>query len=369
MGIGKNGFYTTKDICEQNATYNIILSGRGAGKSYAIAYENAKDNPLYTGYLWRAWETKKCTVAYLRRFNDDVKASLVEDDFADKDISKITKGKYDHVKVFRGKMYFAKLKEDGTEEKAPWHFGQVFALNIAGRYKSRQYPDITDIVFEESVACDNERYLPNETLTLANLVSTIFRDRQGKVWLLGNTVSRHSPYYTDWGLRGVAKMKVGQIDLYEKINEDGSCIKIAVELSPNKNTKNKMFFGKNIKSIKGSEWETNEYCHLEKNLRDYDLIYELQVIGDLINFNVKLLLEDSGTAFLYIYPATRLYDDVYTLSCKNTLESNVHKRLSDLRVHDMIRKAWKDGKVAYCDNLTGQDFADFLKSEGRHIFA
>ena len=89
MGIGKNGFYTTKDICEQNATYNIILSGRGAGKSYAIAYEKEKDNPLYTGYLWRAWETKKCTVAYLRRFNDDVKASLVEDDFADKDITKI----------------------------------------------------------------------------------------------------------------------------------------------------------------------------------------------------------------------------------------------------------------------------------------
>ena len=54
MGIGRDGYYTTRDICEQNATYNIILSGRGAGKSYAIAYENTKDNPLYTGYLWRA---------------------------------------------------------------------------------------------------------------------------------------------------------------------------------------------------------------------------------------------------------------------------------------------------------------------------
>lgn len=369
MGIGRDGFYTTKDICEQNATYNIILSGRGAGKSYAIAYENTKDNPLYTGYLWRAWETKKCTVAYLRRFNDDVKASLVEDDFADKDITKITKGKYDHVKVFRGKMYFAKLKDDGTEEKAPWHFGQVFALNIAGRYKSRQYPDITDIVFEESVACDNERYLPNETLTLANLVSTIFRDRSGKVWLLGNTVSRHSPYYTDWGLRGVAKMKVGQIDLYEKINDDGSVIKIAVELSPNKNTKNKMFFGKNIKSIKGSEWQTEEYCKLPNKLESYDMLYEVQIIGSVVNFNLKLLLQYDGSPLLYIYPASRLYSDLYTLSNICSLEPNIHKRLGSLAVHNLIRSAWKDGKVAYCDNITGQDFADFMKNDGRGILS
>lgn len=369
MGIGRDGYYTTKDICEQNARYNIILSGRDAGKSYAISYENTKDNPLYKGYLWRAWESKKCTVAYLRRFNDDVKSSLVEDDFADKDIIKITKGEYDHVKVFRGKMYFAKLKDDGTEKKCPWNFGQVFALNIAGRYKSRQYPDITDIVFEESVACDNERYLPNETLILANLVSTIFRDRPGKVWLLGNTVSRNSPYYKDWGLRGVPKMKVGQIDVYDKINDDGSVIKIAVELSPNRNTKNKMFFGKNIKSIKGSEWQTDEYCKLPNKLETYDVLYEVQIIGSVVNFNLKLLLQNDGSPLLYIYPASRLYDDLYTLSNTCSLESNIHKRLGSLAVHDLIRAAWKDGKVAYCDNITGQDFADFMKNDGRGILS
>ena len=42
MGIGKDGFYHAGDIAKIKAQYNIILSGRNAGKSYAIACDNTK---------------------------------------------------------------------------------------------------------------------------------------------------------------------------------------------------------------------------------------------------------------------------------------------------------------------------------------
>ena len=56
MGIGKDGFYHAGDIAKIGAQYNIILSGRNAGKSYAIACDNTK---YYMGYLIKAWKTKK----------------------------------------------------------------------------------------------------------------------------------------------------------------------------------------------------------------------------------------------------------------------------------------------------------------------
>ena len=40
MGIGKDGYYTTDDILKCNATYNFIISGRDAGKSYWHATKN-----------------------------------------------------------------------------------------------------------------------------------------------------------------------------------------------------------------------------------------------------------------------------------------------------------------------------------------
>ena len=72
MGIGKDGFYHAGDIAKIGAQYNVILSGRDAGKSYAIACDNTKD---YKGYLWVAWKTKKTIMGYIRRYDEDVKAS------------------------------------------------------------------------------------------------------------------------------------------------------------------------------------------------------------------------------------------------------------------------------------------------------
>lgn len=361
MGIGKNGYYTTRDICAHNALYNIILSGRGAGKSYAIACEK---NRMHKGYLVNALERKDTCVAYLRRFRDDVAPSLVEDDFADKlaFIERESGGEYNAVKAWRNKLFFAKIDDSGDVKKAPWAFGQIFALNTASRYKSRQYPTVTDIVFEESVASDDERYLKNETEILQNLVSTIFRDRQGYVWMLGNTVSRYSPYFCDWALRGVRNMKEGQIDTY--VIDD---TKIAVELSPNRNTDGKMFFGKERKSITGSKWHTNEFLQLPKDFSTYEILDTVTIDGGMFLFTLHLLMDDNANMCLYIYPAKRMSEYIIQGDATTDIFNRAYHLALDAerKTHELIRKCWRDGKVAYANNLCGQDFNDFLKNHRR----
>ena len=366
MGIGKDGFYHAGDIAKIGAQYNVILSGRDAGKSYAIACDNTKD---YKGYLWFAWKTKKTIMGYIRRYDEDVKASLVIADFADKIefLKKITKGEYDNFVVYQGKIYFGKTKEDGTIKKAPFAFGQIFAmsLSIKGRYKSRQYPDIMCLVYEESVASKDERYLYGECDALQDLVSTVFRRRNGTVWMLGNTVSRRSPYYEEWGLTNVPKMKVGQIDTY---TVDDTLI--AVELSPNRDSKDsKMFFGKAKKSIRGSDWQTDTYMHLPKGtyVRDYTILGRLTFECKLFKFTVLLLMDEKANRFLYVYPAKRMSD--YIISNKQTLDPTYHKALNPrIPSHQYMADAWNDGKVCYASNLCGQDFIDCLKNEKLNFF-
>ena len=364
MGIGKDGFYHAGDIAKIKAQYNIILSGRNAGKSYAIACDNTKD---YIGYLIKAWKTKKTVLGYIRRWDADVKASLVQDDFSDKIdfLKKLTKGKYDNFVCYRNKLYFAKVSEDGTIKKAPFAFGQVFALSLAGRYKSRQYPDIEYILFEESVATRDERYLANECDILQDMVSTILRSRNGVVFLLGNTVSRRSPYYLEWGLTNVPKMEVGQIDTY---TVDDTLI--AVELSANRDSKeSKMFFGKAKKSIRGSEWQTESYLHLPTGtyVSDYSIIGRITFDCNLFKFTILLLMDEKANKFLYVYPAKRMSD--YIISNKQTLDPTYHKALNPrIPSHQYMAEAWNDGKVCYSSNLCGQDFVDCLKNEKLNFF-
>ena len=78
------------------------------------------------------------------------------------------------------------------------------ALSASTHYKSTQYPFVKNMIFEEFVT--DGLYLQNECNLLMQLVSTVFRNRKdGKVFLIGNTISRVCPYFYEWELRGIPK--------------------------------------------------------------------------------------------------------------------------------------------------------------------
>ena len=309
--------------------------------------------------LKKAIKQEKCTFVVIRRLSEDIKNGFIEEYFTDMPISKLTKGKYNRVVGYRDGIYLA--KDDGEKTVKGLQIGKAMALSNDERYKSRAYPDVTDIVYEEFVT--KKLYLRDEVNRLMNLVSTILRRRNGKVWLIANSISRVCPYFKEWGLRGIPTMKQGQIDLYKVLRGVDDVVKIAVEYCGNAGEeKSHMFFGKFAKSIDGGAWECDDYPKLPEG----DICYHYS-IGFKYNdfgFIIWLCSLDSD-AFLYIKPARKVKDDFVFPNRILTNEFSISRLISnslnlDVPVEGLISKLYHQGKVCFSHNLCGEDFTSCL---------
>ena len=364
MGIAKNGYYSSADIRDHKAQYNIIYSGRSDGKSFDVKYYALRE----------AWSTGKPVLGYIRRYQDDVKTELVNKYFVERNINmirEITKGQCDMIDFYRGYLWFAK---SGDKIEHIQRAGEVFALSVASkRYKSTGHPDLRIFVFEEFMT--DEGYLVNEPDKLEQLISTCARKDEVEVYLLGNKVSRVSPYFKQWGLHNIKRQKVGTIDDYYhntgEFTETGEPIitKIAVEHSAPSPQKSKMFFGRTAKSIQGGAWETNEYPKLPDDLDNFDELYAItyKSVTDF-NFTLKLLIHKTEAYILtFIYPAKAVHERVITGAFDP--DPMVTPALSrDIKAECMIHNCFVDNKVVYSDNLTGDDFKASCESEVTYPF-
>lgn len=345
----KEEYYRLDNIDKhKECLYKILFGMRANGKSYAVKER----------VIAEAYKEKKCTFGLIRRLDSDAKPELVESYFSDMVpfIKKLTKDEYNYISVFRRRIYLANVDEEMNIKRGIC-IGVVFALALAERYKSTSYPDMTTLIFEEFIT--DRLYLKNEcTKVLPSLVSTCFRRRQGTVYLIGNTVSRQSPYFFEWGLSNIPKQAQGTIDEYTLNGLDGSVVKIAVEYCAVVDAKpSGMFFGKSAKMIDGGQWETDEYPHLPKDFREYDLNYRLSMIYKDYKFNICLLSDDEIT-LVYIYPATtfteqRVLQEEFSTSFFETPTLN-----KDNRAEVLIANLIANNKVVFANNLCGEDFTN-----------
>lgn len=355
MGLDRKGFYTLKDIKKENCQYNIVLGERSPGKSYAVKREA----------LERAYKTKKPTMAIVRRFEEDIKNDNITEYFDDNnmnregasgDIINLTGGEFDSIACIRSIIYFGNRDENGKFH-AGLEAGKAFALSADERYKSRQFPYIHDVIYEEFVT--NKLYLRNEPTRLQHFVSTLLRKREGKVYLVANTISRVCPYFQDWSLQNIPKMKEGQIDRY-KIDET----EIAVEMSPSRKEKSKMFFGQAAKSIQGGQWESSVFPDLPKKHSDYDLIYKMYVTAAGFTFVLELLIDDNGDLLVFVYPFTKtVKENIPHITDEFSAAYYVRRYLSkSIPAEASIARLISQGKICFSSNLTGSDFTAAIRS-------
>lgn len=355
MGLDRKGFYTLKDVKKMKCQYNIILGERSPGKSYAVKREA----------LEHAYKTGKPTMAIVRRFEEDIRNDNVTEYFDDNnmnredaagDIINLTNGEYDSIACVRSIIYLGTRNDEG-KFIAGQEVGKAFALSADERYKSRQYPYIHDIIYEEFVT--NRLYLRNEPDRFQNFVSTLLRKREGRVWLVANTISRVCPYFQQWSLQNVPKMKEGQIDRY-KIDET----EIAVEMSPSRKEKSRMFFGQASKSIQGGQWESSVFPDLPKNHSEYDLIYKMYVTAAGFTFVLELLIDDKGESVVFVYPFTKTVKEfIPHLTDEFSTSWNVKRYLSrKIKAEVMIASLISQGKICFSSNLTGADFTAAVRS-------
>ena len=343
-------YYTLDRILPYKTTYNILLGQRSNGKSFSVKRECVKEAFLGLGDL-----------IYLRRWHLELKQDDVTDYFADCQVEEITGGEYQTIDVYRSRIYLAKRGEGDKIERGRC-IGRTADLAGATHLKSvikrGQYKNI---IFEEF--CTDGGYLRNEPNILMQFVATVFGVQYtGRVWLIGNTVSRYNPYMYCWSLKSVSKMKPGDIDVY-KFQDGNSEVSIAVEFCSSLNVDNSMFFGDAKANIITGVWETQSQPQVPDTFGRFKVVYNMEIQHQDFRFILKVIQNDEKERLLLCVNANEKE------TCRRKVSDRIDgdpmtttKLLPLTRGDRLVAQLIRRGKMVYANNLVGTDFQSILKN-------
>lgn len=360
--LDKNKFYSLKNILTKDAQYNMIFGERSNGKTYAVL-----------DYAIKNYCEKHEKLAYVRRWQDDFKGkrapSLFDGHVSNGVIAKYSNNKWTNVHYTGGRWYLCKyIEEDDKEPKRivdSEPFAYAFSISSMEHDKSTSYPDITTICFDEFLT--RGMYLPDEFVSFCNVISTIVRYRTNvKIFMLGNTVNRYSPYFTEMGLNNVPKMNKGDIDVYT-YGESG--LKVAVEYSdsPNKKKDSDVYFAfdnPKLQMITGGVWEIDLYPHCPLKYAPKDIIFTYFIIfgNDILQCEI-VQVDDNIFTFIH-RKTTELKDTDHDLiySTEHCPRYNWKRKLTkpSNNLERRIYNFFATDKVFYQDNEIGEIVRNYL---------
>ena len=345
-------YYDLQNLLDCKCFYMILYGMRANGKSYAVKKHTIE----------RAYNHNEGFI-YLRRWSEDIKAKEVASYFDDMPVKDLTKGSWDGITSWQGFFYWYNI-EDGKMVRSPKPIGRYCSLNQAERYKSQVF-NAERIIFEEFLT--NKIYLGSssgnsEPRMLQQFISTVARDRNIEIFMIGNTISRVCPYFSEWGLKGVMQQKPGTIDIYHLRGENG-VVDIAVENCEVVETKSKMFFGLASKQITTGEWEVNDCPKLLKPYEFYDMLYEIDIIYADFRYIMQLMNDpETGGSFVYIYPNTKDRKIQRIITNVFNVDPFVNNGFNPkIKAECVMAECFRSGKVCYSDNLTGTDFKQIVE--------
>lgn len=358
----KQRYYNLKNILKVDCPYNLLFGERSNGKSYQVKK-----------YVIEQFFTQCNKFILVRRYKEEFRNGGADDYFDDKGVHdyiiKLSKGQYDSIIRYQGKLYLANTDDEGNVERGA-HIGYIAVMSNAHYYKSRNYESVSTIIYEEFMT--KGMYIQNEPAIFMDFVSTVFRRRMGKVFMVANTVSRVSPYIREWGLEGLKNQKQGTIDIYHKKtgqkDQYGNeyIINVAVEYCESTSESiTGMVFGN--KMITSGEWDVDEYPHIPTPYKQCDILYNLELRLGQFDFVLQMLADGNGV-FLYVRPLPentcrtirRVLSDVPAPGLFNSRRLN--PRIFE--IEGLIIELIKQGKIYYADNQTGTDFNQSIKEYG-----
>lgn len=349
-------YYSLKGIKKLNCEYNILLGERANGKSYSVKDEVLKN----------AWQNKEEFI-YLRRWREDIRRVSIINYFADMDIKKYTKGNYDSIEVYQGGIYFANEKPDGKKERGQL-IGHAIPLTGETHFKSQLFPKVSTVIYEEFIT--DSGYLRNEPDTLMSLISTIFRRRSGRVFLIGNTMSRVCPYFSAWQLENVPRQKMGTIEIYKfntkRLDENNEpvIINIAVEYCESTSTSS-MIFGSTSSMAVGGAWQTENQNTFTEPIEHLKKFYKILFEHDTFKFCILLVTGKDKIPFLAVYPYTKKVNvkDFNRIISNKLYMTRFYSECLDVitKYDNLFLQLLKQNKIQFSDNLTGTEFYRILK--------
>ena len=359
-------YYTSKNIRQKNAHYNLIFGERSNGKTFDILREGVKD------YFESGCVNQ---LALVRRFAEDFEGatsarssynSLMHDGKGKNQIALLSKGVYDGVEYYAGKYYLTIW--DGEKQKSlrtDKVIAYGFALTSAEHYKSGSFPHIKTILFDEFMT--RRFYLPEEFVTFLNLVSTIVRQRDDvKIFMCGNTVNKYCPYFKEMGLYRVKDMKQGDIDVYT-YGESGLLVAVEYSDSPSKKKASDVYFAFNnprLEMIKSGAWELDIYPHCPYKYKPKDVLFTFFICFDDNILQCEVIRSDR-IRFLFIHPKTTPLKDTdndLIFSTEYDPRPNWRRFITKptYPVEKKIAQLFVENKVFYSDNETGEIVRNYL---------
>lgn len=358
--LRKPKFYSLDRILETESVYHVIFGERSNGKTYSVLKHGLEQ------YFKDGGE-----IAVVRRWQEDIRgnrasgvwSALIENG----EIEKASGGEYTGIVYYARKYYLCNYDESGkplyNESDV---IGHTFALSDTEHNKSISFPNIRTILFDEFLT--RGVYLKDEFVLFMNTISTIVRQRNDvRIFMLGNTVNRYCPYFTEMGLNHITKMEQGSIDVYTYGNKG---LRVAVEYcASTENNKSSNFYfafdNPKLDMITDGAWELDIYPHIPVKYKPKDVL-----LTYFIKFDGKIyqceIIDVDGEMFTYIHDKTTPIQDkdndlIYSLEYSHKMNYNRSIYKPTTKVGKRILYFFKTDKVFYQDNEVGDAINNYLK--------
>lgn len=217
----KATYYDWRKTLSYGADVTMVISARGAGKTYGLRKEAVKDF-LRDGSRF----------VEIVRYKSQLKGeAAIQRGYFDKLVQKREFPGY----IFKCEGTTAYIARDADKPK--WaKLGYFVALSEMQQSKQRTFAQVKKVIFDEFIIDrrTRSRYLPGEYVLFVNLIDSLAReevDENGepmgtpvKAYLLGNACDLINPYFQHWRVNdkprdGYSWIKRGEILLHYAVNE------------------------------------------------------------------------------------------------------------------------------------------------------
>lgn len=288
----------------------------------------------------------------------------------------LSDGEYNGVFYRAKEFHLCYYDEDGKiTKKDPTAFCIARSVNTWETTKGADVGIINLICYDEFMS--REGYLKDEFVAFCNLCSSIIRNRKDCViYCIANTVSKYCPYWAEFGIEGVDKMKQGEIRVYTYPN---SKMKLAIEYcATSLVTKevNESFFAfenAQLQVIQSGEWEMASYPHAPYKIFDDDIRYRFYIFfgGQLLQGQIihPSYGQHSKDLFIFFCRQTKdieIKDNTVLYSTNPTLSICHVRFLKDqpTEIHKLITNLILKNHMYFSDNEVGEIVRNWLIDQG-----
>lgn len=353
-------FYDIRKLLKDHPTayYYVVYGERSNGKTYS-ALDYALERYAKNGEQF----------AYIRRFGEDIRKKNLSNLFSGHVENGAVSSKFNewtNIVYSSAKFYLTKIENDATVQSTE-PMGFAFDLNSMEHYKSISFPKITTIIFDEFIS--RSGYLPNEWILFTNTLSTIIRHRSNvKIIMLGNSVNKYCPYFSEMGLTHIKDQKQGTVDVYNYADTDLQVVCEYTEDSKKRGGKESdvyfAFDNPELKMITSGSWEIAIYPHLNVKLRPKDTVANFFIDFDDDLLHGEIICLDTGY-FIFIHAKTTPIkeensDIVYTTTPNEKWNYRMCLTKQTDKLSLFILKCLREHRIFYSTNEVGEVFRNYV---------